>query len=365
MNRKVIDIPKILRGEKRVPPYFYPLVPVGWAYGAAMSVRAGLYASSVIGRKRLPCRVISVGNITAGGTGKTPMTAWLTRMLRETGHSPAVLTRGYGGSSEGRTLVVSDRSGLLTDAGKAGDEACLLASILEGVPVVMGADRFAAGVLAVERFSPDVVVLDDGFQHMRLVRDLDIVLLDAARPFGNGRVLPAGYLREPVSAIRRAGAAVLTRADIAGEEKTAETRRRIENISPGLPVFEAAHRPGRLVSVQDGQNTGIEHLAGRDVFAFCGLADPASFTLILKRLNANITGFIGFRDHHRYTDVDIERIMAEAAGSGASMTVTTEKDAVKLSRLVPAGFPLMSLGVDIEFVSGEEGFRDMVAGAVA
>jgi len=354
------DILRILKGERSYPPYFYPLLPAGWVYGAAVSVRSGLYGSSVLRTKKLPCRVVSVGNITAGGTGKTPMTVYIAGLLKDAGKRPAVLIRGYGGGAEGRTLVVSDGSGRNVGPEEAGDEACLIADRLEGVPVITGSDRYSAGMLAVERFGADVAVLDDGFQHIGLARDLDVVLLDAARPFGNGRVLPAGYLREPKSAINRANAVILTRADIAGEEAVAVSRRQLNEISPGLPVFEASHDPRDLFSMSEKRHFPLGHIAGMGVYGFCGLADPSSFTLILKQLSANITGFTGFDDHHRYTGGDLAVLEAAARKAGADVLVTTEKDAVKLTGLVPTEMRLLVLGVDMAIRSDEDGFRKLV-----
>ena len=332
---------KILRGEAPFPLWMLPAVPASWAYSLAVRIRAGLYRYGVIKAKRLSVPVISVGNLAPGGTGKTPFTMELCGRLLARGIRPAILTRGYGGTKEGRVAEVSDGQRVLLDPSSAGDEAVMLADRLPGVPVVMGASRYESGLLAIKRFSPDVLVLDDGYQHISLHRDLDILLLDAGRPFGNGYTLPAGYLREPASAADRAGLIVLTRADgVSGPPAGL----------PDRPVALAVHRPVALSSLRDGHVYGLETLTGKTVLPVCAIAYPGSFTLILKGLGAKIKSHMFFRDHHAYTAADMVSIADLAVKSCADLVVTTEKDAVKLSRLTAAGPDVMVLKVGMEFI---------------
>lgn len=345
---------QILKGEAAVPPYFFALMPLGWAYSAVMRVRAALYRAGILANKRLPCRVISVGNITAGGTGKTPMTILLAGMLTRRGLKPAVITRGYGGAMEGGVAVVADGERVLLSQRDAGDEAYLMAKRLPGVPVVMGRDRYSAGLLAVERFNPDVIILDDGYQHMALERDLNILLLDAARPFGNGHLLPMGYLREPVTAAGRADAVVFTRSDMAEPGALDKYMARLLEVCPSAAIATAAHVPSGLYNLADGSESGLDSLSGARVFGFSGIAAPASFALILKRLHANIIGLKWYPDHHAYTGRELAELASEAQSAGADVLVTTEKDAVRLERMARPAVSVLVLKVEMSFVGGGE-----------
>ncbi len=343
-----------------MPPYFFALAPLGWAWSSAVSLRAYMYRTGLLKTKRLACKVISIGNITAGGTGKTPMTALVVRRLLEKKLRVVVLTRGYGGTREGETLVVSDGKDTKLAASESGDEPALLAGLLPGLPIVMGARRFDAGMLAMERFSPDVAVLDDGFQHMALYRDLDILLMDARRPLGNGRVLPAGYLREPACASARADIVVLTRSEGLGEAEIEASRSLVRKVSGGRPAVTAKHVVSRMTRLWEDGEMGLEQLAGKGVFAFSGIADPASFALILKRLGAKIIKFRVFPDHHAYTQAELAEICAQAMEAGAGAVVTTEKDAVKLGRLERPGIDVFSVGVELELTGGAEALDRLI-----
>jgi len=343
-----------LKGEAKAPLYFFALAPLGWAYSAVMRVRALMYRKGLFLRRRLPCRVLSVGNLTAGGTGKTPMVVYLCRRLTAMGLRVAVLTRGYKGAREGETLVVSDGNGMVIDPCEYGDEPALLSYLLPDVPVVMGADRYNAGLLAIERFSPDAVVLDDGFQHMALERDLDILLADALHPFGNGSVIPAGYLREPSCAAARADIVVLTRSDRVSQAELDVSMDAVRKAAAGRPVITAVHAPATLRNVWGGGEANTEDLGGRSVFGFSGIADPASFALILKSLGAKIAGLRNFPDHHGYTSGDVVSLAAMASGAGAELLVTTEKDAVKLKNLPKPDMDALEVGVELRVNRGEE-----------
>jgi tetraacyldisaccharide 4'-kinase len=343
-----------LKGEADAPPYFFALYPPGWAYCGLMRARALMYRSGLFRTRRLPCKVVSVGNLTAGGTGKTPMVVYLCRRMMEMGLSVAVLTRGYKGRKEGETLIVSDGKGAVVDQMECGDEPALISRLVPGVPVVMGSDRYGAGMLAVERFTPDVVVLDDGFQHMALERDLDILLMDALHPFGNGKVVPAGYLREPSSAAARADIVVLTRSDRVSNAGIDSARRAASDASGGRPVVTAVHAPGGLKNVWSGEDIKPEYLANKSVFAFAGIADPASLTLILKSLGAKIAGLKGFPDHYVYKEVDLASLTGTAFAAGADLLITTEKDAVKLNSLPKPDMEAFAVGVELVITGGED-----------
>jgi tetraacyldisaccharide 4'-kinase len=291
------------------------------AYGCLVRVRNRYYDRP--GRSRsVGIPVISVGNLSTGGTGKTPFVQWLCRRLLELDETPAVVTRGYGGKAGSGPLVVSRGGGPLVPAGRCGDEPYLLAESLEKTLVVAGSDRIAGAREAI-RLGGSIAVLDDGFQHRRLHRDLDILLLDQKHPEGNGKLLPSGPLREPPSGIRRAGVVVLTRNDPADDLSSRESWIRRYNLS--APVLTARHVPAGFRD-RDGAPRPVPDL----VFGFCGIARPDSFRAGLRETGAREAGFRAFRDHYRYSDRDLLE-MASLADAAGAVLVTTRKDLARLS----------------------------------
>jgi tetraacyldisaccharide 4'-kinase len=295
-------------------------------YGAVMRLRAVAYRRGIFPSASLPRPVVSIGNITVGGTGKTPVTALVARYLLERGVKVAVLSRGYSGSREGETAVVSDGSTILLSAAECGDEPYLLAATVPGLVVVIGSDRHAAGELALKSCNPDLFLLDDGFQHLRQRRDLNILLLDARRPFGNGWCLPAGLLREPLSATERADMVIMTRCP-EGEPPSSPL--------PGRPYCLARHEPGALIPLAGGAPLTLADLRGHRVAAFCGIAEPDHFFDSLRRNGVGLVAVQPFPDHERYEGARIAELEAFMAASGAEWILTTEKDGVKLGRLAP------------------------------
>ncbi|AJE03715.1 tetraacyldisaccharide 4'-kinase [Geobacter pickeringii] len=301
------------------------LAPLSVVYSSGVQLRAAAYARGVLPTRRLDRPVISVGNLTAGGTGKTPMAACVARMLLSRGKRVVLLSRGYGGTLEGREAVVSDGERLFLAAEEAGDEPVLLARSVPGLAVVIGADRHRAGLLARERLDPDVFLLDDGFQHLRLHRDLNILLLDCTNPFGTGLTLPAGLLREPRSALSRADLVIFTRCR--------------PGVAPavrsGLPSCRAEHA---LVGVRPLSGEGVlpfGYLGGRKGFAFAGIAEPADFFEEVRRAGLALVGTRPLPDHSRYDDQTVTALAAAARAVGADYFITTEKDAVKIDRYLP------------------------------
>jgi tetraacyldisaccharide 4'-kinase len=297
------------------------LTPWAWLYSLALRLRAQLYQSGIMKTHRLPRPVFSIGNITVGGTGKTPATAYIARFLLAQGYRVAVLSRGYGGSLEGQTCVVSDGATIMLSARECGDEPYLLASTVPGLVVVIGADRYAAGQLAMQQLSPDIFLLDDGFQHLRLHRDLNILLLDFSRPFGNNLTLPAGILREPISAIRRADLVIFTRAP-KGTTITTGTQ--------GIPGCLSNHTIVDLLPLGSHTPVPLSHCNGHKVLAFTGIADPDSFFEGLRAVGLNLVRCLHFPDHVVYNRERCDEIAGAMRASGANLLVTTEKDGVKL-----------------------------------
>jgi len=291
-------------------------------YALVMKTRAFGYRTGILPSRRLPRPVISVGNITVGGTGKTPTVLFIARLLLERGKRVVVLTRGYGGSLEGETRVVADGTGLLLSPAEAGDEPCLLASALPGLMVVMGPDRYLAGCLAMEQLAPDIFLLDDGFQHQRLGRDLDILLLDGTNPFATGRTLPAGLLREPPSAAQRADLVIFTRC--------AGALPPVHELLPSLPYCTSTHRLTGYAPLGGGEPHPLADLAGRRVIAFAGIADPAAFFNGLEEQGISMVATVAFPDHTPYGKEELEALGRLKQTKKANCLITTAKDAVKL-----------------------------------
>lgn len=288
-------------------------------YAALVGVRNHLYDRRLRHIEKLDRPVLCIGNLTVGGTGKTPLAGWLAGHLAGRGFRVAVLTRGYKGV-----------------AGQS-DEARCLRQALPGIEVVVDADRVRGGREAIDKFNAQILILDDGFQHRRLARDLDVVVIDATCPFGNGRLLPGGLLREPIRALARAHAVVISRTDLVGADELARVADRVATVlNPAgrtdKPVVYAEHRPAGLVGV-DGQQIGLERLRGAAVAAFCGIGNPEAFFATLERLGAQLVQKKVFTDHHHYTERDVEELSDWASQAQAALVVTTEKDWVKLERL--------------------------------
>ena len=300
-------------------------------------------------RHRLPCRVVSVGNLTFGGTGKSPAVRAICEKLLERGIRPAVLSRGHGGRLSAVGAIVSDGVTRRLEAVDSGDEPAALADVLPGVPVAIGKDRRRIGRLLAEMFRPDIIVLDDGMQYWQLHRDVEIVLVDACRPFGTGRLLPAGNLREPIKGIQRADAIVMT-----GMEAAEECAPALRDLAPSLKfeirnpkcrgVFLARRSPRAVIDTGTGERLPVSCLSGLPIVAVSGIANPASFEVMLAGLGADIKQAVQFGDHCPYSKRHLQIIEAALDKTGAEAVVTTAKDAAKF-RLAEKTYVL-----DIELV---------------
>ena len=322
------------------------LSPLSALYGRALEARAGLYRSGSFASRRAACPVISVGNLTFGGTGKTPFVEFLARRLRFEGKRPSILSRGYGRRSKG-VIVVSRGEGPLVGPDEGGDEPVAIAKRLPAVPVV-AAERRVEGAQAAIELGTDVILLHDGYQHLALDRDVNLLLLDAADPFGGGRLPPSGRLREPLSALARADAVVFTRANRGDPSATA--RAALDRWNPGVPTFSARIRAAGLRDEQ-GAAVPSARLSARRFVAVCGIANPASFTATLAELDLSAEEVLAFRDHHRYTRRDLERIRRAADRTGSAWILTTEKDSVKLEGKTL--LPVVTVRLDVEVAEPE------------
>jgi tetraacyldisaccharide 4'-kinase len=317
-------------------------------------------------RKRLPAKVISVGNLTLGGTGKTPAVMRVAKEAKKRGFNPCILTRGYRGKTKD-TCFVSKGAGAIMDAAEAGDEAVLMAELLKEVPVVKGSRRYESGLFALREYfdllTPDpgsservasdltpLFILDDGFQHWALYRDIDIVLIDATSPFGNEKLVPEGILREPLCALHRADLIVVTRSDAATPVAVLDITRKLKKYNQQAPVFTASHRPLELVDIQ-GKTRALSSLSHKRVYAFAAIGNPLYFESLLRASGARVIQFREFRDHHEYAQSDINDIKNDALGLDI---ITTEKDLVKLHRLQ---VPENVYALRVEF-SVEDSFYD-------
>jgi tetraacyldisaccharide 4'-kinase len=308
------------------------LAVIAGGYRLVISARNRCYDIGLFQAHRSPIPVVSIGNITLGGTGKTPFVEFVCRWFLDRGFRPAILSRGYG-SDSGRN-----------------DEAAMLHANLPAVPHWQGKDRVELAQRIWQSESPgrcpDVLVLDDGFQHRRLARDLDIVLIDCTEPFGHGRMFPRGLLREPIQSLRRADIVVLSRSEHAPRDVRERIRDRIAASAGVNPLIIAEHRPTMLRS-HSGATWPATALAGQSVAAFCGIGNPGAFRKTLEQLDCHVTGMRTFPDHHRYSEQDVAQLDDWAREMQPDFIVTTQKDHVKLSHAALADQPLVSLGIEV------------------
>jgi tetraacyldisaccharide 4'-kinase len=315
-----------------------PLELAALVYGAGAAVHRGLYRRGWRRARRLPCRVVSVGGIVAGGSGKTPLAAWVALTLRQRGHRVALLSRGYGRRRDEPVVIVSDGKHLHSTPELAGDEPFLLASHVPDVPVLVADDRGVAGLRAIAAFGAEVVVLDDGFQHHRLARDVEIVAIDGGLGLGNGRVLPRGPLREPRGALRRADAVVVIDGPLPAAEEA-----HLQRLTPGAERLVARRRPVGWRPLGGGALAPATDLAGLRVGLLAGIARPASLRRSVEALGARVVAERFFRDHHAWRSQDVRDLEP-----GVSTWITTEKDAVKMVAAWTGGADVRVLSIELE-----------------
>jgi tetraacyldisaccharide 4'-kinase len=322
---------------------------VSVAYQTVVALRNFCYDKQLLRSYRADAPVISVGNITTGGTGKTPLVIWLCNQLKAKSVSCAVLTRGYKAQS-----------------GKFADEPAILAKSCPAAKIIVNPDRVSAANKAVSQFNAKVLVMDDGFQHRRLRRDLDIVAIDATCPFGYGRMLPAGLLREPAKVLLRADAAVITRYDQVTARQVEQLEKAIEQIAPGITIAKAVHKHPCARMLKD-EILGIAQLKEKTIFAFCGVGNPDAFLNRLREFALNVIGSKVYNDHHDYSQADITNIYEEAKNLGADLILSTQKDWVKTALLSQQNDDILFayLAVELEFIDGADKIEALVDKAIA
>lgn len=331
----------------RILSFFYLII---------INLRNRLYDHKILEEVRLDCPVISVGNITVGGTGKTPCAIMIAKMLKEKGFKPAVISRGYGGANSLPVNIVSDGDKILIESDVAGDEPCLIADALKGVPVLIAAKRVLAGRAAIEKFGADVLICDDAMQHRQLFRDINLVLMDT-KSLHSRYLLPRGRLREPLKELRRANAVLLTNVAAADEDGMARIAK--------IPVFRSIHRPEGVLKGDRSTVLEISDLQGKKVFAFCGIANPESFEKTLTSVGAKIVSFDVFPDHHRYAESELKKIRDQFKTSGADLLITTEKDGVRLIRFPGFLKDIYLLRVGMEMIPSPEPFSQFIFDGIA
>jgi len=345
------------------PPGSLIMMPLRVVYGAVTRARLAAYRSGLFSVSKLRAPIISVGNITTGGTGKTPLVEWVCRVLANQIKRDAkvcVLTRGYGRANPQEQVLVSDGAKILADERQAGDEPLLLASNLLGVAaVIANADRVAAGEWAIENLGAQAFVLDDGFQHLRIERDLDMVTIDATNPWGDGGLLPHGRLREEPTGLSRADCIVITRSEQV--ENLAYLQQSIRKLT-SAPVFTSRMVTAAVRTVH-GETVDKNALAGTSIGAFCGIGNPASFFNHLQREDFRLVYTQAFSDHHVFTQGELDTVVGQAKAAGATAMVTTAKDVVKLGS-INLGLPCYVLEIEIS-VDQDEQLIELIRSSVA
>jgi tetraacyldisaccharide 4'-kinase len=348
------------------------LQALSYLFSAIAQLRLWLYRKRILHDQPLGCLVVVVGNLTVGGTGKTPVVEKFARALRDRGRKVAILSRGYkskstplfkkwwnslNGLPEPPPRIVSDGERVLLDSELAGDEPYMLAKNLPGVIVLVDKNRVKAGTYAIKKFGCDTLVLDDGFQYLPLKGRLNLLLVDKTNPFGNGFLLPRGILREPIKHLRRASYVFLTKSN--GQRDT-ELEELIRKHNPGVDIIECSHKPQYLQRFGSAERQPLSFLQGKRVAAFSGIATPESFEKFVRDLGGNIAVVRRFLDHYRFGADDFTSIFEEALANRVEYIVTTEKDAVRIPEGLQCPLPIYYLRLEIEIIRGAADFDEAV-----
>jgi tetraacyldisaccharide 4'-kinase len=364
LEQFAVDVILERRAGKRAGILRGILLVISSIYRLIVSFRLRFYGKHLFRSHQVGCPVISIGNLTVGGTGKTPVVEKLARDLTSRGRKVAILSRGYKsvrrkgiGGDTAPVRIVSEGGALLLDSKTAGDEPFMLAKNLRGVAVVVDKDRVACARHAVTELESDLLILDDGLQYLRLHRRFDIVLIDREAPFGNEHILPRGTLREPPENLRRATHILITKCD--GSDLT-ELHQRIRRYNRTAPIIECRHRPVDLQDFSTGESIPIASLQGLRAASLSAIASPESFEQGLRKLGVTLDLTQSFADHHRYSKSELTRFLKRCTRRGVSCILTTEKDAVRMPRLLNQEIPIRYLRIEIEILKGEEHWNRML-----
>ena len=336
---------------------------VAWFYSIVSGLRNFFYSRDWLKRYRANAIVFSIGNITVGGTGKTPLAIWLYKFLQQKKIQCAILTRGYKTHTKKRATS-DERRATRTD------EPAILTESCPEAKVIVNPDRVAGAAVAVNKFSAKVLIMDDGFQHRRLGRDLDIVTIDAMCPFGYGKIFPAGLLREPLAGLKRVDAVVITRCDQISEVELNQLEDKLREVNPDMMIARSLHAPVCAKSI-DNKEISIEELKGKKIFAFCGIGNPDAFLNTIGGFGANLVGSKIYNDHHHYTDDCLADIYEQAGRLGADLILTTQKDWTKIiadcqSSIVNCQDILWAyLVIELKFIAGEDKLKQLIESALA
>jgi tetraacyldisaccharide 4'-kinase len=331
-----------------------PLYVLSFPYQWALQVRSLSYKIGLLKPKQLPCPVISVGNITVGGTGKTPLVMAIATELMKRGIPVAILSRGYKRKKTSAPLVSDGRTVLLSQE-ESGDEPFLMATSLKGIPIIVGKDRFTNGQMALQRFGIRGLLLDDGYQHQQLHRDLNILLIDSQVGFGDYHLLPRGILREPLSHLRRSHLILFTKVEHPEAYQSLEAI--LREVHPSPQIFHSHYEPVGLIG-PGAEREELHSMQGKRVLAVSGIANPNYFSSLLKKCGMKILGEMLFPDHHLYTSEDLNSIQKEA--NGVDRIITTEKDMVKLMELDIRNLPIRALRIEMKIWEEEEFYQKIM-----
>jgi tetraacyldisaccharide 4'-kinase len=345
-------------GKREFPSAWvsWMLLPFSLLYRLICKIRILLYRHGIFRQKHSSARVISVGNVTVGGTGKTPLVIYLAERLKERKKKTAILTRGYGRET---TKLTQTAKGEINWQ-EVGDEPYLMARRLGDVPILVSKHRFVSAGRAREKYQSEILLLDDGFQHLRLFRNLDIVVIDSTDPFGNGRLLPAGILREPLNSLERADVFVLTKTEQTSNKD--DLIRVLKEHNPKALVVESVYRISGIRNLAEVVSIDRKTLTGKKALVFSGIGNPSSFERTVAQLNVEIIGHRIFRDHFIYREKDVLNLIREAQAAGADFIITTEKDSIRIPFIKRPGIPFYVIKIDLEITSGEEPFLNKVEG---
>jgi len=330
------------------------LSPLALFFAIIVFLKRFCYQAGICKAFRAEVPVISIGNLSVGGTGKTPVVIYLAALMQKQGFKPAVISRGYGRLSKGQ-VIVSDGNTLINDIKMSGDEPALIAEKLSSIPVIVDGNRKAAIITAVEKLNCDLILLDDAFQHLKVQRDFDLLVVDSTNPCGNGFLLPAGPLRDPLSRLHDGQAVVLTRVDQV--DNWPALKDRVSKITAG-PVFTSSHQPAQVRGLNSGEILELSSLPGKKVFCFTGIGNPASFWQTVQSAGLEIVNVKAFPDHHWYSAADLGQLEQEAEQSKADFLLCTAKDAVRLRQIDTDPLNIYYLEIDLK-INETEKFKQL------